>query len=190
MASSSVEPSLIPFPVARTVYGVLLSGSLLWCALIAAAPLLGHPGGSFGDAAAAVYAFFHPICHQLDSHSLHLAGAKLGVCARCSSIYFSFLLGLLLYPWIRGLQNTLVPHRLILAGAALPMLLDVGLSLPGFWASTQVSRLLTGSVFGLTAAFFIVPAAVEGTAQLLHGFQSTHSVRHHPQEGFSDATET
>ena len=190
MAISSAEPVPIPSPFARTVYGVLLAGSLLWCAAIVAAPLLEHRGGSSRDAAGVLYAFFHPICHQLDSHSLHLAGVKLGVCARCFSIYLSFLLGLLLYPGTHGLRNTRVPHRLLLAAAALPMVLDVGLSLLGYWTSTQLSRTLTGSAFGLAAAYFIVPAAIEGAAQLLPASRTVFPVRHHSQEGLSDATET
>ncbi len=189
MAIPSAEPSPIPSSLARTVYGILLAGSLLWCAAIVAAALLEHSGGSSG-AAGMLYGFFHPICHQLDGHSLHLAGAKLGVCTRCFSIYLSFLAGLLLYPVIRGLRNTALPHRLVLAAAVLPMLVDVALSLAGCWTSTQVSRALTGSVFGLAAAFFIVPAAVEGVTQLLSGSRFILPVRHHPLEGFSDATET
>ncbi len=189
MAIPSAEPSPIPSPLARTVYGILLAGSLLWCGAIIAAPLLEHFGGS-PRTAGMLYAFFHPICHQLDSHSLHLAGAKLGVCTRCFSIYLSFLVGLLLYPVIRRLRDTALPHRLVLAAALLPMLADVALSLSGYWTSTQLSRALTGSVFGLAAAFFIVPAAVEGVAQLLSGSRFILPVRHHPQEGLTDATET
>ncbi len=190
MAISSAESSPIPIPLARTVYGILLAGGLFWCAAIVLAPLLEHLGGSARDAAGILYTFFHPICHQLDSHSFHLAGAKLGVCARCSSIYLSFVLGLLLYPVIRGLHNSAVPGRLFLAGAVLPMLLDVGLSLSGYWTSTLLSKALTGSVFGLSAAFFIVPVAIEGATQLLAGSHDTLPVRYHPQEGLSDATET
>jgi uncharacterized membrane protein len=189
MVTASADLSPVTLRVARSVHRLLLLGALAWCAALAAAPFLHGLGGSFEGASALLYGFFHPICHQLDSHSLHLAGAKLGVCTRCSSIYFSFLLGLLLYPAVRELRATSLPHRLILAGALLPLALDGTLALLGVHAGTLWSRMLTGSLFGLTAAFFIMPAAVEGTAQLLAS-RTLPIHPHHPQEGLTDATET
>jgi uncharacterized membrane protein len=187
MASASASSLSVPVRVARIVYGILASGAMLWCAAILAAPLLSRLGGGYEAASGVLYAFFHPICHQLESHSMHIAGARLGVCARCSSVYFTFLLGLLAYPLFRPLRESWLPHRAVLIGAAMPMLLDVCLSLAGLHESTQLSRVLTGSAFGLTAPFFLVPAAIEGCAQLL---ASRSHFFHHPQEGFTDATET
>lgn len=187
MASASADSP--PVRVAYSAYGLLLAGTALWCAAIVAAPLFSRLGGAYAEAAALLYSFFHPICHQLDSHSLHIGGSKLGVCARCFSVYAGFLLGLLLYPAVRPLRATLLPHRVLLIGAAVPMLLDVGLSLLGFPAGTQLTRILTGTVFGLAAPFFLVPAVIEGFAQLLAS-SPLFTNRSHPHEGISDATET
>ncbi len=187
MASASADSP--PVRVAYSAYGLLLAGTALWCAAIMAAPLFSTLDGGYAEAAGLLYSFFHPICHQLDSHSLHIGGAKLGVCTRCFSVYSGFLLGLLVYPAVRPLRATLLPHRFLLIGAAVPMVLDVGLSLLGLPAGTQVSRMLTGSVFGLTAPFFLVPAVIEGCAQLLAS-PPLITNRSHPHEGISDATET
>lgn len=50
-----------------------------------------------------VYLFFSPICHQIDSRSLHFNGVKFAVCERCTFIYLGAFLGALLMPVLNNL---------------------------------------------------------------------------------------
>lgn len=149
---------------ARATYAVLVGGAVLWCSAIIAAPLL-HDG-PFDSVSVFLYRFFQPICNQLDSHSFHINGAKTAVCIRCSSIYFSFLAGLLFYPLVRSLTNRSTPGRGWLFAAVAPMVIDVGLSICRIHESTSLSRMLTGSFFGIIAVFIIVPTLVDAMTGL------------------------
>ncbi|HTP13536.1 MAG TPA: DUF2085 domain-containing protein [Bacteroidota bacterium] len=103
----------------------------------------------------------------MDSRSLHIAGEKFGVCVRCTSIYFSFLAGVLLAPVVRRLDSKSVPRPAWIIAAILPMALDAVLNDLGILASSEVSRVITGSLAGFVFAFFIVPVFVEAITQLL-----------------------
>jgi hypothetical protein len=49
---------------------------------------------------------------------------------------------------------------------AAPMVIDVCLSFTGLVQSTTLSRVMTGSIFGFFAPWFIVPPLVEAVHQL------------------------
>ncbi len=142
-------------------YRLLTAAAIVWCALVVSPPLLALTEGTVG-ASSVVRAFFTPVCHQWSSHSLHLLGAPLAVCARCSAIYLGFLAGVLLAPSIRrGL-----PVRTTLMVALLPMLLDVALDLAPWYDPGVVSRVLTGSWFGLLAGIVLTPIIVDAVTRL------------------------
>jgi uncharacterized membrane protein len=148
----------------RTTYSIILVGAMVWCAAILLAPYLAASSSPF---AVFVYQAFHPICHQVPERSFHLFGQKLAVCARCSSIYFAFLMGVALYPFINpSIHCSNNPTRGILVAALLPMLIDVGLDLLGIHESTFVTRTMTGIIFGVVIPFFVLPDAIEGVQQL------------------------
>jgi len=136
------------------VYAIVLSGSLLWCGLVLLAPVLGPESGGF------LYTFFHRICHQFDGHSLHLGGEPLAVCARCTAIYFSFLIGVLVYPLFRRVDSASLPPRWLVAAIILPMVFDVAGGMLGLHEVTLFTRLLTGSLFGGVIAWFALPIVV------------------------------
>ncbi len=154
----------------RKTYVLILAGAALWCALIFLAPYLASvssPAGEF------VYRSFHPICHQLPERSFHIFGEKFAVCSRCSSIYFAFLAGTLVLPFIRISGNSFLQHsgdtlfrgitaRSVFIVALLPMVLDVGLDMIGLHESNVITRTLTGVAFGFIVPFIVVPAALEG----------------------------
>jgi uncharacterized membrane protein len=142
------------------VYAVVLSGSLLWCGLVLLAPTLGTESGGF------LYTFFHRICHQFDGHSLHIGGEPLAVCARCTAIYFSFPVGVLVYPLFRRVDSVSLPSRWLLAMIVLPMVLDVAGGMTGLHGVTLLTRLLTGSLFGGVIAWFIIPIAVGASSHI------------------------
>lgn len=146
----------------RSTYAAFLVGALIWCLAIVAAPLLaGSPAGQ------TLYQSFHQICHQLPERSFHLEGEKLGVCARCSSIYVAFLVGVAAYPFFKSLGDVRIPGRALLFAAMLPMLVDVGLSVLNIHESSLVTRAITGSVFGIVMPFIILPVGIEAVQQLL-----------------------
>lgn len=150
---------------ARITYAVILSGTAGWCALILLAPVASSSAG-FAAFGGALYAFFSPLCHQIDARSFHLFGGPLAVCGRCSAIYFGFLSGTIVYPFAADLLHRGRRGRMFLAVAAAPMLLDVVLEAAGIHESSNVMRALTGAWFGVLLPFLIIPGAVEGVSQL------------------------
>ena len=150
----------------RTTYAVILVGALAWCVTIVAPTFLGN--SSFAWLSEFIYRFFNPICHQLPERSFHLMGEKLAVCSRCSSIYFAFLIGVIVYPFaVSSLRFSTAPSRRVLLAALLPMIIDVGLDFLGIHDSSILTRTLTGVLFGITIPFFVVPSAIEGVQQIV-----------------------
>ena len=152
--------------LARATYIAILAGTTLWCAALLLAPILDASslflwGGMVRD-------FFGKICHQLDERSFHLFGRPLAVCSRCATIYFAFLIGTLLYPLLRSLKSPVLPRRYWLVVALAPMLIDVAVEMVGIHEATNMTRALTGGLFGLIIPYFIIPAAVEAVQQLFN----------------------
>jgi len=92
----------------------------------------------------------------------------MGVCSRCASIYAGFIIGLLLYPFLRDLREDRFPPRWILIGAAVPTAIDFAGGVLGLFANTFLSRALTGVLFGAVAAFYVTP----GLVSALNGFRA------------------
>lgn len=157
--------------ISRQMYTIILGLAIAWCAAIVAAPLLSGPPGLPDMVSRGLYRFFHTICHQFDGRTLHLSGHPLGVCSRCSAIYGSFLVGIVVFPWIPGLRRIPLHSRWLLLAAALPMLLDVLLGHLGIYEPSNTYRLVTGSVFGLLVALLLLPDAIEGSARLAVSFK-------------------
>jgi len=145
-------------------YRILLVCAVLWCAFLFLPPLLSVSGNE--TIAAQVYRSYSHICHQYDSRSLHILGHKLAVCSRCSSIYFGFFFGILLYRLLPGHSNTKPITYLVIS--LVPMLLDVGLNLFGFHSSNFFTRITTGSFFGILSALALTPVIIEAFSEILH----------------------
>lgn len=154
----------------KTAYRFIFFSSLIWCLSILAAPIANHWYAT--TLAETMYRFFSRICHQLDSHSLHLFGAKFAVCARCTAIYFGFFLSVAAYPLLcRNTRASRVTEgsthsRRILLLSILPLLLDVLLPLIGVYESTLLTRIITGMIFGVALPFVLLPAAEEAFKEL------------------------
>ncbi len=152
----------------RRIYTALLISVGLWCLAIVAPTFLIGFGGSLGHSIAdTLYLGFSRICHQIDDRSLHLFGVKFAVCIRCTSIYFSFLGGILLYPLFRSLRGTTLPDKRWLLLAVLPMTLDAILNDLHVHQSDDLTRSVTGAIAGLVFAFFVVPLILEAVTQIL-----------------------
>jgi uncharacterized membrane protein len=91
-------------------------------------------------------------------------GYPLAVCARCSGIYIGFLLGTVIYPFIRKLENDLLPSRWILGIGICPMILEMCLSRIGIIPTNRFLMGLSGLILGSVIPFFVIPAVF----QLIH----------------------
>lgn len=166
----------------RITYYFALIGVLAWCGAIILAPVLAHRFGPDTAMGEILYTFFRPLCHQMESRSLHVSGEPLAVCARCSAIYFAFLGGTLLYPFLRRIEEPTIPPRMLLLVSALPMIVDAMTGMVGLHVITMESRLMTGAAFGCILPFFILPVLIEGVASL------PKTPFHHPiEKGLNDA---
>lgn len=151
----------------RETYLVIAAGALVWCSAILAAPVMASAGQGVSSTADVLYTLFHHVCHQFESRSFHLFGEPLAVCERCASIYVSFLIGVLLYPLLAHISSPRIPPRPVLIVAAVPVLLDVALTLFNVHEGSTITRVLSGSMFGVVAPFYIIPAATEAIHQFL-----------------------
>src|SRR5262245_26105987 len=143
---------------AKTVYLALLIISSTWLGLIFAAPWLfseRHP-----MAAIIIYQGFSAVCHQQIERSYLFNGLPLGVCARCTGIYFGFLAGLLLFPVVNGLKSVIIPKRRWLVIASIPLLIDFGVGVIGLIPNNFISRTATGLLFGAVLAFYLLPGLI------------------------------
>jgi uncharacterized membrane protein len=86
---------------------------------------------------------------------------------RCTSIYFSFFAGVVLFPFLRPLNARNLPHPVWLALAIAPMALDAALNDLGILLSSELSRVITGSIAGFMFALYILPVFIEAITQLL-----------------------
>ena len=149
---------LMPRARARLIYAALLVGALVWLSLIWAAPWLA--ARHHYTSALLIYGSFSSICHQLPERSFHLLGFPLAVCARCTGIYIGALIGLLLYPSVRRLEDETMPARWWLVAAVVPMLVDFAGNAAGLFINTFWSRTATGLMAGAAAAFYVLPGLV------------------------------
>ncbi len=157
----------LPMEINKRTYLVLLFLVALWCGGIVLAPSL---SAALPNVSSLLYSFYSPICHQIDGRSFHIVGEKLGVCSRCSSIYFGFLFSLILYPFFKNLRAPALPGRHWIALAILPMVIDVTLNFAGIHGSTLLTRAITGLTFGLVLPFYLIPPLLEGIVQLRDQF--------------------
>jgi uncharacterized membrane protein len=131
--------------VAAGVWGAL-------CALMLAPPVLASSGCP--AAAAMIYFFFSPVCHQMPERSFALLGMPLAVCHRCCGIYLGLFLGALMKnQWMHRSPAT---RRGWVLAAMVPLALDALLPFAGLWANTVLSRFIAGLWFGLPTASLLV----------------------------------
>ncbi len=116
--------------------------------------------GLRGAVSAFFYGMFSKACHQLDDRSLHLFSHKLGVCSRCTLIYFGFLAAVIVYPFVKKLNQNEMPAMWILLASAGLVALDAGLDTFDIVKNTFFTREITGAILGVVLAFFLVPGTI------------------------------
>lgn len=91
-------------------------------------------------------------------------GYKMPVCARDFGLYGAMLLGALVYPFFRKMDEKEIYPAIWLILAIAPLALDGGIQLvsemgllPFVYESTNAIRLLTGVIAGVAASFYAIP---------------------------------
>lgn len=146
------------------VWAVGMAVVAAWALLIILAPLAKTK--DLNGIASPIYSFFHFLCHQNPERSFHIAGEQFAVCSRCFGVYFGILLGFVVYPLWRRIDEIEPLPKVWLFLSLIPVGIDWSLTFFGIWENTQLSRFLTGLILGVACATFIVPAIVEITRNL------------------------
>jgi uncharacterized membrane protein len=157
--------------IVRHWLAILIVLTILFIVPIAAYPVMMATGnGTLMSVAGAVFTGYKPTCHQLPQRSLFLFGYQMTVCARDVGIYLSFLAGCVLFAFVRKKLKIWRLRWLILL--CIPMAIDgfaqlFGVPLPrGIgpeWQlvrtveSTNLFRVVTGSIFGMASALYVLP---------------------------------
>ncbi|MDI6765416.1 MAG: DUF2085 domain-containing protein [Bacteroidota bacterium] len=156
-------------------YRLALSGVLIWCFLLFVPAIIANLEQQDHSISKSLYDVYSPICHQYESRSIHLGGYKLGVCARCFGIYFGFLLGVGLIPFLSSKQT--FPNIFLWLIAISPILIVVALNGLSVHESIILSRFATGLWFGLFSVKIIIPILLEAINELFLSkniIQGTH----------------
>ncbi|MDQ3374095.1 MAG: DUF2085 domain-containing protein [Acidobacteriota bacterium] len=146
------------------VWSIFALIAAIWVILILLAPYA--EANNLKGVSNSVYNFFGYLCHQDPARSFHFETHAFAVCSRCFGVYFGLLLGFILYPFLRSIEETNPLSRFWIFLALIPMAIDWSLGFFGIWENTHFSRFLTGLIVGIACAVFIIPASVE-IAQLL-----------------------
>jgi len=168
------EPLTYVYIIARRTYITILLITLFWCLLIFAAPALWYSGGVFAKTSSFIYYVFSTTCHQLDSRSFHIFGFKLGVCSRCTSIYIAFLLGTIIYPFFRKIDDVKLPSIWYLLIATGLLLADSSLEIFNFQDNTFLTRSVTGFILGFVLPFYLIPGFINFVQEVVSFFKDSY----------------
>lgn len=126
------------------------------------------------------------VCHQIHTHSFTIGGHQLPLCARCTGIYLGAIVGLMLLARLRSRSIRLPSGAMIpVLGLFFVSMVADGLNStaqaiapPGLWDTTNITRLVTGALSGLSVAFFFFP--VFNMSLWQRDARSRESVLDHP----------
>ena len=99
---------------------------------------------------------FRFMCHGIPERCLLLFGVPMPICARCVAIYVGLLGGLLLFPILPLLRETVM--RAVAFAALVPLGIDGLTQLAGLRESTNPLRIATGLVAGFAFGLWILSA--------------------------------
>jgi uncharacterized membrane protein len=141
--------------LARHWLAVVNSVLAVWVGVAVLTPVAYALG--FTGPARSVFGFYRFACDQIPSHSLHILGYQLCLCERCLAIYSSLLLMGILLIFVRKYRAI---RALPFWGWLLfmvPMALDGGTQFFGWRESDLLLRLITGALFGIGTALYLLP---------------------------------
>lgn len=146
----------------RNHWLAIVNGTLVAFVGLAVLAPIGLSLGITGPSTA-VFDAYRIFCAQTPSHSIFINGYQMCLCSRCLAIYSSVLLGGLLLALVRGHRDVRALDWRFWLLAMVPMALDGGTQLFGWRESNLALRLLTGFIFGLATAWFMLPQ-IEGAS--------------------------
>jgi uncharacterized membrane protein len=134
-----------------------LIGLLFFILLSALSPILGLPNW-FSDFS---HSWLLTICHSNPNRSFTLWGHSMILCSRCTGIYFSLTLGLIISFFI-SFPYQLRNKRLLFLGISFVfMVIDVVFDWLGIWSNSIVSRFLTGLLVGFSLSIFFFKTSIK-----------------------------
>jgi uncharacterized membrane protein len=110
---------------------------------------------------ALIFAIGGVICHQKPERSFFIDGHQLPVCARCTGLYLSAVIGLMCWIGLKAARRwrpiALSPRTAlaVVAIAAVPTVLSVASNLLGFGDGSNVSRALLAIPLGASAGAIV-----------------------------------
>jgi len=148
------------------VYLFTLLGIVIWLGLIFLAPYLKSRSSELH---VFIYALFSPLCHQLPSRSFFIFNYPLAVCARCLGIYFGFLAGAGLFPFIRKFSSLALPKTLTFVVVTFPVAVDFLGNFLRLWSTPNWLRFSTGLIWGTILPFYFIPGIIDLLLKLKRG---------------------
>lgn len=100
-----------------------------------------------------IYSVGDRLCHQKEERSFFINGNQMPFCARCTGIFFGILAGIGFCLFYRIKLDKKFLYFFIIA--IIPIGVDGMGQLIGFWESTNIIRLLTGSIVGVLTGIAI-----------------------------------
>jgi uncharacterized membrane protein len=161
----------------KRIYLIFLIITLLWNVLIIFAPVFYNSTGILKTISGFSYSFFSVTCHQIDSRSYYILGEKYAVCSRCLSIYWSFLISVIIYPFIKGFNNIKLPSLWFLLVPGFFVFLDAILDLFNIVSNTFISRSVSGALIGFVLPFYLIPGFYNFFNELFIYFKDNNSAK-------------
>ncbi len=161
----------------KRIYFIFLVITLFWNAFIVFAPLFHNSSGILKTVSDFSYSFFSVTCHQLDDRSYHLLGEKYAVCSRCLSIYWAFLLSVIVYPLVKGINNLKLPPLWLLLVPAFFVFLDAVMDLFDVFNNSFISRTFTGALIGFILPFYLIPGFYNFFNELFVYFKNNNEAK-------------
>jgi len=93
------------------------------------------------------YSVLSNICHQYPTRSLWIMNRPMGLCSRCFAIYASFSMSLIFLPLLTNRK-----YIVLLCFLFLPLIVDGVLQYYNIKESDNVSRVLSGALFGMASS--------------------------------------
>jgi len=129
-----------------------------------------------------IFVAYRVACHQRPERSFFLFGYPMAYCQRDTATYTTVVLAGIAYALLRPRVKPLP-----LWGAApfiLPLAVDGAGQFFGLWTSTWVSRVITGTLFGIALVWLVYPRIDEGFTEIRKEIEARFAKAGLPLPGF------
>jgi uncharacterized membrane protein len=135
---------------------VLVISVALWVMLLVGSPLaIASSHRTPFVLAATTYSIGSLVCHQQQNRSFVIAGRQMPVCARCTGLYASALVGGLIAIGARR-QRVSDRARWVLAALAVPTIISWSTDYVGLTHTANVTRALLAAPLGIAAGWIVI----------------------------------